>query len=90
MIDIFTPTMVFGPGTWLIFGVILVPIYVMVAAWFIGDPGDVKRSLMGVTYVVGITVMLWMGLFMATLFAGVVFYDIPGLHNIGPPSEIPY
>lgn len=76
-------TAVAGPGTWVIFGVILVPIYVMIVAWFVGEPGDVRRSVMGVTYVVGITVLLWLGLFITTVVIGAIFYELPGLHNIG-------
>lgn len=70
-------------GTWIVFAVILVPIYAMIAAWFIGKPGDVKRALMGVAYVVGITVILWGAMFVMTLLVGLTFYELPGLHNIG-------
>jgi len=61
-------------GTWLIFGVVLVPIYVMVAAWFLGEPRETKTGLLGVTYLVGITAQMWIGMFVLTVIIGVVFY----------------
>ncbi|ELY99055.1 hypothetical protein C482_10876 [Natrialba chahannaoensis JCM 10990] len=61
-------------GTYLIFGVILVPVYVMVAAWFIGQPRDSKTGLLGVSYLVGITAQMWIGMFILTVIIGVVFY----------------
>jgi len=61
-------------GTYLIFGVILVPIYVMIAAWFLGEPRDTKTSIMGVSYLVGITAQMWIGMFFLTIIIGAVFY----------------
>ncbi|OYR80753.1 hypothetical protein DJ71_14405, partial [Halorubrum sp. E3] len=39
-----------GPGTYLIFGIVLAPVYAMVAAGFIGDPSDRDSGLLGVGY----------------------------------------
>ncbi|WP_247000450.1 hypothetical protein [Halosolutus gelatinilyticus] len=61
-------------GTWLIFGVILVPIYIMVAAWFLGSPRDTKTGLLGVTYLVGIATQMWVGMLIFTLLLGIIFY----------------
>lgn len=61
-------------GTYLIFGVILVPVYVMVAAWFLGEPRDTSTGLLGVGYLVGITAQMWIGMFILTMIIGVVFY----------------
>ncbi|WP_265111540.1 hypothetical protein [Halosolutus halophilus] len=61
-------------GTWLIFAVILVPVYAMVAAWFIGEPRDTKSALLGVSYLVGITAQMWIGMFILTMLIGIVFY----------------
>ena len=63
-----------GVGSWLIFGVVLMPIWVMIIAWFSGSPGDTKTGLLGVTYLVGITTGMWVGMFVLTLIIGVVFY----------------
>lgn len=61
-------------GTWLIFGVILVPIYVMVIAWFVGEPRDTKSGVLGVTYLVGITSGMWISMFFLTMLIGIVFF----------------
>ncbi|AQL41457.1 hypothetical protein BV210_01440 [Halorientalis sp. IM1011] len=63
-----------GPGTYLIFGIVLVPVYIMIAAWFLGDPSDTKKGLLGVGYVVGMTTSLWGGLFVATMVIDVLFF----------------
>ncbi|QZA87918.1 hypothetical protein K0C01_08925 [Salinarchaeum sp. IM2453] len=72
-----------GTGTWLVFLVILVPVYVMIAAWFVGKPGDIRQSLLGVGYIVGITAAIWLGLFVVSVIVGVLFYELPGTQNIG-------
>ncbi|RQG96832.1 hypothetical protein [Natrarchaeobius oligotrophus] len=74
-------------GTYLIFGVILVPVYVMVIAWFVGEPRDSKTGLMGVTYLVGITAQMWIGMFFLTMIIGIVFYGgLPEpFGSVGPP-----
>ncbi|SFB98728.1 hypothetical protein SAMN05444422_103369 [Halobiforma haloterrestris] len=61
-------------GTWLIFAVILVPIYVMVIAWFVGTPRNTKTGLLGVTYLVGLTSGMWISMFFLTVIIGIVFY----------------
>ncbi|MFU8868509.1 hypothetical protein [Natronococcus sp.] len=61
-------------GTYLIFGVILVPVYVMVAAWFLGEPRETGTGLLGVSYLVGITAQMWIGMFILTVIIGIVFY----------------
>ncbi len=63
-----------GPGTWLIFGVILFPIYVMVVAWFAGTPRQTTPATLGVVYLVGIATSMWVGMLILTLLIGVVFY----------------
>lgn len=63
-----------GPGTYLIFGIVLAPVYAMVAAWFVGDPSDRFASLLGVGYLAGLTTVLWGSLFVATLIIGAVFF----------------
>lgn len=63
-----------GPGTYLIFGIILAPVYGMLIAWTIGKPIDRTRWLLGVGYVFGITLLLWVGLFILTVLIGVVFF----------------
>ena len=63
-----------GPGTWLVFGVILVPVYVMIVAWFIGKPRTTRMALLGVGYLVGLTVALWTAMFLKTMLLDLVFF----------------
>ncbi|GAB3412217.1 hypothetical protein GCM10027435_04650 [Haloparvum alkalitolerans] len=63
-----------GPGTYLIFGIVLLPVYVMVGAWFLGDPSDRFANLLGVGYLAGLTTVLWGSLLVATLVIGAVFF----------------
>ncbi|WP_254862595.1 hypothetical protein [Halovivax gelatinilyticus] len=72
-----------GPGSWLIFGVVLMPVYVMTVAWFVGKPSQPKTGLLGVVYLVGITAQMWIGMFLLTVLIGIVFYG-------GAPEPIPW
>lgn len=63
-----------GPGTYLIFGIVLLPVYIMLIAWFVGEPRDLKAGLLGVSYVVGITAGLWGGAFVATMVIKGLFF----------------
>ncbi|WP_440765167.1 hypothetical protein [Natronorubrum sp. DTA7] len=78
-------------GTYLIFAVILVPVYIMVVSWFAGTPRDTKTGLLGVSYLVGITAQMWIGMFILTMIIGFVFYGgLPEpLGSPGPTGNIP-
>lgn len=66
--------MTYGPGTWLIFGIILVPVYVVILAWFFGKPRDTKTAALGLGYLVGLTTLLWTGMFIKTVVIDVLFF----------------
>jgi hypothetical protein len=66
--------MTFGTGTWLVFGVIMLPVYGMLFGWFLGEPRDLRTGLLGVGYLVGLTVALWVGFWIFTVLLGVVFF----------------
>lgn len=66
--------MIPGPGTWLIFGIVLLPVYLMLAAWFLGEPRDTRTGLLGVGYLVGLTVAMWAGFGLFTVGIGVIFF----------------
>ncbi|QFU83806.1 hypothetical protein [Natronorubrum aibiense] len=67
-------------GTYIIFGVILVPIYVMVVAWFAGSPRGTKTGLLGVSYLVGIATSMWVSMLVLTVLIGLIFYgELPGV-----------
>ncbi|RQG91583.1 hypothetical protein EA462_06420 [Natrarchaeobius halalkaliphilus] len=61
-------------GTWLIFGVVLLPVYVMVIAWFVGTPRESTAGVRGVGYLVGITVTMWVSMLILTILIGISFF----------------
>lgn len=61
-------------GTVIIFGIVLLPIYVMIVAWFTGTPRDTRTGLLGVTYLVGIATAMWVSMLVLTVLIGIVFY----------------
>lgn len=65
---------VLAPGTWLIFGIIGLPVYTVILGWFLGAPKDTRRALMAVGYFLGLTIALWGGLFVLTVVIDVVFF----------------
>lgn len=75
-------------GTYVIFAIILVPVYIMLAAWFLGEPRDTKTGLLGVSYLVGLTTTMWVSMLILTVLIGLVFYGgaPEPFTNVGPPS----
>ncbi|MCU4751296.1 hypothetical protein OB919_04740 [Halobacteria archaeon AArc-curdl1] len=63
-----------GPGTWLIFGIVLVPVYVMVLAWFFGAPRDVSTALRGLAYLIAFVLLLWIPMYILSVIIGVIFF----------------
>jgi VIT1/CCC1 family predicted Fe2+/Mn2+ transporter len=63
-----------GPGTYLVFGIILLPIYLMVIAWFAGEPSDRTAGWLGVGYLAALTTALWGGLFALTMVIKFAFF----------------
>lgn len=61
-------------GAWLIFGIVLLPIYGMLLGWFLGKPHNLRLTLMGVGYLVGIATLLWTGLAVFVALLGLVFF----------------
>jgi biotin transporter BioY len=61
------------PGTWVIFGVIGLPIYTAIIAWFVGKPRTPKKAFMALSYLIGFIVSMWTGLYVLTLLIGVLF-----------------
>lgn len=60
-------------GTWLIFGIVLAPVYMVLLAWFLGKPRKPRLSLMAIGYVVGLILLVWGGLGLMTLVAKELF-----------------
>ena len=63
-----------GPGTVLIFAIILVPVYVMLAAWFLGKPRDLKTALLGTGIFFGLIIGLWVFMFIQMELIGLAFF----------------
>lgn len=63
-----------APGAWLIFGIILVPVYAAIIAWYVGKPGSPKLATMGVGYLIGLTLALWVPFYIVTVLIGIVFF----------------
>ena len=52
-----------GPiGLWLIFGVVLSPVYLMLIGWFFARPRDLRLPLIGIGFIVGFAVVAWGGM----------------------------
>ncbi len=67
-----TPEMPVGPV--LIFGIVLAPVYLMLAGWFLGRPRDVRLPLIGVGFLVGFTVLAWSGMALLALLLDLAFF----------------
>ncbi|MBE7519276.1 MAG: hypothetical protein HS107_08515 [Thermoflexaceae bacterium] len=62
------------PGYFLIFGVVLVPVYLMLFGWFAGEPRQLKMPLLGVGILASVTVGLWGGLAAFAAVLGLLFF----------------
>ena len=61
-------------GTWLIFGIVLLPVYMVMLGWFLGKPRKLRLSLLGVGYAIGMATLLWSGLALLSFTAGQIFH----------------
>lgn len=59
---------------WLIFGILLLPVYLVLLGWLLGKPRSLRLMLMGLGYLVGLTVLLWGGLAVFAAVVGAVFF----------------
>ncbi len=61
-------------GEIVILGIVFAPVYIMLFGWFLGRPRSLRLPLMGVGYLVSITVGMWAGMALFAAALGVVFY----------------
>ncbi len=61
-------------GEIVILGIVFMPVYVMLLGWFLGRPRELRLPLIGVGYLVGTTVAMWVGMALFAAALGVVFY----------------
>lgn len=62
------------PGTILIFGVVMLPVYMMLVGWFAGEPRELRTPLLGVGILASVTVGLWAGLALLGAVIGLIFF----------------
>lgn len=61
-------------GIWLVLGIILVPVYGMLMAWFLGKPRNLSLAIRGLAYLLVMTVALWGGLFTLSMLIKFIFF----------------
>lgn len=59
-----------GIGYFVVFGVVLVPVYVMLGGWFAGEPREFRLPLLGVGFIVGLVAVVLLGLWLLGLVTG--------------------
>ena len=61
-------------GLWLLFGVVLAPVYLMLAGWFLGRPRQLRLPLIGVGFLIGLIALAWGGMALFAILLRIVFY----------------
>lgn len=62
-------------GHVLLLGVVFAPLYLMLAAWFVGGPRQLRPVVVGVGFLVGFTVLAWVGMAVFALLLELVFFS---------------
>lgn len=57
-------------GLWLLFGIVLAPLYLMLAGWIFGRPREVRLPLIGLSFMAGLTVLAWGGMAIFAIVLG--------------------
>jgi hypothetical protein len=60
-------------GPVLIFGIVLSPVYLMLAGWLLGRPRGLRLPLIGIGYLAAFTVLAWVGLAVFGLVVDLLF-----------------
>lgn len=66
------PHDIVGVGLYVIFGIILLPVYAMLAGWFFGKPMEFRPVGIAIGYLVLLSVVIVLGLWVLGLLTGVV------------------
>lgn len=61
-------------GPVLIFGIILAPVYLMLAGWLFGRPRELRLPLIGIGFLAGFTVLAWGGMALFALLLELAFF----------------
>ncbi|MEF8843783.1 MAG: hypothetical protein V5A62_19530 [Haloarculaceae archaeon] len=59
-------------GLVVVFGVVMLPLYLVLAGWFLGEPRHPKHAAMGVFFLGGIAIGAIVGLWMMDLALSVI------------------
>jgi hypothetical protein len=62
-----------GIGPALLFGVVLAPVYLMLAGWLLGRPRELRLPLIGLGFLAGFTLLAWGAMALFALFLDLVF-----------------
>lgn len=61
-------------GLWLLLGIVFAPFYLMVAGWVFGRPREWRMPLIGLGFLVGLTVLAWGGMAIFAWLLGLAFF----------------
>ena len=61
-------------GLWLLLGIVFSPFYLMLGGWLFGRPRELRLPLIGIGFLVGLTVVAWGGMALFAWFLNIAFY----------------
>lgn len=61
-------------GLWLLFGIVFAPVYVMLAGWTVGRPRELRLPLIGVSFLIGLTILAWGGMALFAFVLRIAFF----------------
>lgn len=60
-------------GLWLLLGIVFSPLYLMLAGWAFGRPREWRLPVIGLGFLVGLTVVAWGGMAIFAVLLDVAF-----------------
>lgn len=60
-------------GLWLLLGIVFAPFYLMLAGWVFGRPRECRLPLIGIGFLLGLTVVAWGGMAVAAVLLDLAF-----------------
>lgn len=60
-------------GLWLLLGIVFAPFYLMLAGWVFGRPREWRLPLIGIGFLVGLTVVAWGGMAVVAILFDAAF-----------------